>query len=439
MQINFRKTRISISSAPGYKTAKSIFDAAAMLIEAQWVRTAQYPGMATHIQGDRMRFLLLVSFVLSSVCAAIASDHVDGEVTKTRPLSDLSDLYAFPSDDGKSLTIALTTHPFARGGAQFSADVGYVLVIRNANLQGDGEQSLPALSGEVRIVCTFAGGDTDSQTMICAGPDDLKVTSKTGETGTGDGFRQYAGLRSDPFFFDATWSLKVSKEGKVDDPTGDNTMKSLNALAIVLELERSKIFGGDFGVLAIAAEAFQAKGGGRRLDRLGRPEITNVGLVSREGDPDLRDDYNVEPVSGPPGDKAGAYLKQLSTNILFHDKLDGQADWTAADADRFAKLLLQDYLLVDPSKPCKADEFLEIERAWMAGKAHETCGGRKFADDVMDTLYTTLINKGNRAFAGDGVNEADKKTSNEFPYLAEPETGFLSSLKARIAAWLAGQ
>jgi len=64
--------------------------------------------------------------------------------------------------------------------------------------------------------------------------------------------------------------------------------------------------------------------------------------------------------------------------------------------------------------------FLEIERSTMAGRAHETCGGRSLNDDVIDTLYTFWINGGAGPVIRDGVDAASRAASTTFPYLAEP-------------------
>jgi hypothetical protein len=42
----------------------------------------------------------------------------------------------------------------------------------------------------------------------------------------------------------------------------------------------------------------------------------------------------------------------------------------------------------------------------LQGRSHETCGGRSLNDDVMDTLYTLLVNGNNGPRIGDGVNQA---------------------------------
>ena len=94
----------------------------------------------------------------------------------------------------------------------------------------------------------------------------------------------------------------------------------------------------------------------------------------------------------------GAYRARLNANLAFWDGIDGKADWaTDSNGDHpLTNLVLADYLVVDLTKPyVERGSFLEIELAARRGEAHETCGGRTLNDDVMDTIFTQLINAGN--------------------------------------------
>ena len=102
----------------------------------------------------------------------------------------------------------------------------------------------------------------------------------------------------------------------------------------------------------------------------------------------------------------------------------------AADgAHPLTDLLLDDYLVVDVSKPFAENSSFEIERAVLEGRPHETCGGRSLNEDVMDTLYTILINAGNGPRISDGVDQATKPASDVFPYLAPPNASAPTSLQ----------
>jgi hypothetical protein len=83
--------------------------------------------------------------------------------------------------------------------------------------------------------------------------------------------------------------------------------------------------------------------------------------------------------------------------------------------------VLADYLVVDVTKPyAEQGSFLEIELAARRGQAHRTCGGRALNDDVMDTIFTLLVNAGNGPVIRDGVGQATRPASRVFPYLAAP-------------------
>jgi hypothetical protein len=119
----------------------------------------------------------------------------------------------------------------------------------------------------------------------------------------------------------------------------------------------------------------------------------------------------------------GAYRARLNANLAFWDGLDGRTDWPVdGRGDHpLTNLVLADYLVLDVTKPySEQGSFLEIELAALAGKAHETCGGRALNDDVIDTLFTTLVNAGNGPAIRDGVDQATRPASRTFPYLAAP-------------------
>lgn len=63
-------------------------------------------------------------------------------------------------------------------------------------------------------------------------------------------------------------------------------------------------------------------------------------------------------------------------------------------AHPLTKLILADYLMVDVAKLyAEQGSFLEIELAARRGEGYWTCGGRAL-NDVMDTVFTLLVNGG---------------------------------------------
>jgi hypothetical protein len=151
-------------------------------------------------------------------------------------------------------------------------------------------------------------------------------------------------------------------------------------------------------------------------------------LAPKQFDPvnrdlEIRDLYNMEDAFHLSSTYEGAYRARLNANLAFWDGLDGKTDWPAGGdgAHPLTGLMLADYLVVDAAKPyAERGSFLEIEFAARRGEAHRTCGGRALNDDVMDTIFTLLVNAGDGPVIRDGVDQATRLASCEFPYLAPP-------------------
>jgi hypothetical protein len=90
-------------------------------------------------------------------------------------------------------------------------------------------------------------------------------------------------------------------------------------------------------------------------------------------------------------------------------------------AHSLTELILADYLVVDVAKPyAEQGSFLEIELAARRGEGHRTCGGRALNDDVMDAVFTLLVNGGNGPVIRDGIDRPSMLASHGFPHLAPP-------------------
>ena len=148
----------------------------------------------------------------------------------------------------------------------------------------------------------------------------------------------------------------------------------------------------------------------------------NQDTVNR--DLDVRDLYNLEDAFHIGPDYRNVYRARLNANLGFFDRLDGKADYvlSAAGDHPLTDLILADYLVVDPSKPYAEDSFFEIERAMLSGRAHQSSGGRSLNDQVMDTLYTLIVNGGNGPRISDGLTQSTVRAGVTFPYLAPPNS-----------------
>ncbi len=95
-----------------------------------------------------------------------------------------------------------------------------------------------------------------------------------------------------------------------------------------------------------------------RLERVGRPEIKNIimgiqGYDTVNRDLDVRDLYNSEDAFHLGHGYLGAYRARLNANLAFWDSLDGDIAWSIDESGThpLTELLLQDFLVVDASKP----------------------------------------------------------------------------------------
>ena len=366
------------------------------------------------------------------------SHHISGPRAVAEPIADITDLYAFPSPEHPGrLVLVLNTLPFAPPSAVFSDGLIYRFRLRplTANAQQDG---VPFAAGgeEIVIDCVFsapAGGHGASgpeQEGTCSVPAggavSIRVTDECG--GQADGVRVFAGPRWDPFIMDAPATLKTIATGKIafTDP-GAIYLDGKNVLSLVVEVDRTVLPGGA-ELVGVVAETLTHGSLNVRLERAGRPEVPNLMLAPKQFDPvnrdlEIRDLYNMDDAFDLSHAYESAYRARLNANLAFWDSLDGKTDWPPREdgAHPLTELILADFLVLDVTKPyAEQGSFLEIELAARRGEAHRTCGGRTLNDDVMDTIFTLLVNAGNGPVIRDGVDRATRPASRAFPYLAPP-------------------
>jgi hypothetical protein len=368
------------------------------------------------------------------------SDHFSGPRALAGPAGDICDVYAFPSPERPGhLVLAMTVLPGATEDASFSDAIVCRFRLRPLAIKKETSSfSFGPPESELVFACSFeaarpaAGGATPVQDGLCTAPSGEMVRFRVHDEqgGRGNGLRVYAGLRSDPFCIDLPAYMESLKTGRLAfKQKGQNSLDGFNALSVVVEvdgaplLQRSPLW-------AVVGETVVAGKLPIRLERFGRPEIKNVIMSAKQFDQvnrdlEIRDLYNLEDAFHMSKDYRGAYRARLNANLAAMDRLDGKTDWPLGPdgSHPLTDLLLADYLVVDVSKPYAENSCFEIERAVLQGRAHETCGGRSLNDDVMDTLYTLLVNAGNGPRISDGVEQATVPASDVFPYLAPPNPG----------------
>ena len=137
---------------------------------------------------------------------------------------------------------------------------------------------------------------------------------------------------------------------------------------------------------------------------------------------DIRDLYNSEDAFHLGHGYLGAYRARLNANLAFWDSLDDDMAWPIDESGThpLTELLLQDFLIVDASKPYSERSYFDIEMDALQGRTPSTCGGRSLNDNFIDTMYTVLINGGRGPRIHQGVDHATAKGTTTFPYLAPP-------------------
>jgi hypothetical protein len=364
------------------------------------------------------------------------SDHISGPRALAEPIADITDVYAFPSPEHPDrLVLVMNTLPMAKPSDLFSEGLLYRFRLRplsRPSANGHGWRFVPA-DEEYVFDCVFSTPDTAADVPVqegsCTSPTGASVSFRVNDPqgGSGANMRVFAGLRWDPFIMDARAALKTLATHQLAfTDSGSIFLDGKNVLTIVIEMD-SRLLGGA-RLVGVVAETLTRGKLNVRIERVGRPEVKNMMLAPKEFDTvnrnlEIRDLYNMEDAFHLGDSYADAYRSRLNANLAFWDGLDGTVHWPPDEAGNhpMTDLVLADFLVVDVTKPyVEHGSFLEIELAARRGQPHETCGGRTLNDDVMDTVFTQLVNGGHGPTIRDGVDSATRPASGRFPYLAPP-------------------
>src|SRR3954453_14019017 len=360
------------------------------------------------------------------------SDHISGPRALADPIADITDVYAFPSPEAPGrLVLVLNTLPMAKPSAVFSQGLLYRFRLRPLEAAVPAEPGWLFVPGDQELVLdvVFDAAEGAEQLSSCVAPSGERVPFRINdeEGGSGRGIRVFAGTRWDPFIMDARAALATiaTRELAFTDP-GSIFLDGKNVLSIVVEIDTS--FLADWTLVGVVAETLTRGTFNVRVERVGRPEVKNMMLAPKDFDAvnrdlEIRDLYNMDDAFHLGDSYAGAYRARLDANLAFWDGLDGKIDWPPGKDGRhpLTDLMLADYLVVDVTKPyVERGSFLEIELAARRGEDHVTCGGRTLNDDVMDTIFTQLVNAGRGPTIRDGVDAASHPATTVFPYLAPP-------------------
>lgn len=132
--------------------------------------------------------------VLAVSIPALAADHVDSPAAIAEPTADITDVYAWMTEDAEMLNVILNVAPFAGDAAEFSTATQYAVHIGSSMAYG--EESTAHM-----LVCQFYTEHAIEcwlgETYVAGDPRDPEgIVSEDGS------LRVFAGLRDDPFFFE---------------------------------------------------------------------------------------------------------------------------------------------------------------------------------------------------------------------------------------------
>jgi hypothetical protein len=394
---------------------------------------------------------ILAALVLAFAYApAKASDHLDTAAVIADPASDIGDLYAWASGDGKRLNLVMTIV-----GGKFSDHVRY-------DFHVDSGKSVGNTTVTTTITCEFNSAFAPDCRL---GNIDRARGDASGEAGL-DGeqhrFRVFAGLRDDPFFnnvrgtraalnvagaaraagapkdesgcplFDARTSNKILEEWRhTEGHAGTNFLAGWTTAALVIEVDLDAVAGGGplLGVWATTTVRGVTPGHKHKLDdgvpidRMGRALTGNalVGLFSPEEVSDARkSQYN----QAPP-EAWSSFVPDIAASLAIYDAFDGRCgnQWLAEKnvrpADRYSRLarLLADDRLWINSRVHSCHRYLAAELN-SAGGSQRDCGGRTPNHDAVD-VFRSLLVTGRTHGVDDGVALDDRSHSDlKFPFLS---------------------
>jgi Domain of unknown function (DUF4331) len=349
------------------------------------------------------------------------SDHLDspGPVVVTDPkdptevlahvgppmgdaATDITDVFAFqkPSDPGKTILV-VAVNPLAPALAKaFEHDARYEI---NVDTDGDAladrrfvvqfsqvDEGVQHASVRLEVLeGREEADDDDAKEIIEDAPVSFGATALITTNGR---YKFFAGLRSDPFFFDLLGFLD-----EFDFSFGDFFAKA-NVFGIVLEVP-NRALGRNPKTAIWARTKIRRNGHLINDDRVGRAGINTV--FNHGQDKNIFND--TEPSqdrTAVTSDGTTTFLKSFTDTLVALSNLGGHAGYSASQAAGIAAVLLPDMLTYDYSQPAN----------------YAMLNGRRLQDDVID-ISLNLVTKG--LLTSDNVGPHTDYLST-FPFLGTP-------------------
>lgn len=324
-----------------------------------------------------------------------AADHLDSPTVSALGSTDLTDVYAYSTNDSTRTVLIANVNPGAgvlpNSTTLFGTGVQYnITVDTNGDANPDVTYLLRFAAGSPQTVKIWRNGvlwgaGTTGQTIVLA-----------------SGTKLWAGLRDDPFFFDLDAFkgniLGASNGRMLCDANKVDFFKGLNVSSIVLLVPNAELGGNGKTVGVSANTAVQKAGKWVQVDQMGRPGINTVfnnHLVAGDASVNsVKELFN----RTLPSEQAGLGFK---ANVIATLKAVSTAfahPYTDAEASGLADVLVPDVL------------------TYKVGDKTGFLNGRRLSDDVIDTL---LAVGANTPGASDCIAN-DSTFSGSFPYEGTP-------------------
>jgi hypothetical protein len=322
-------------------------------------------------------------------------------VSKVRGPLDINDVYAFRGSNASRTVLAMTVNPAINvlGPTTFQPGAEYILNV---------DTGTDAVA-DTRITTSFGLPDGRGIQHYTVKQDGRAVASGFTDGAKGrelgrSGVMAFAGMRSDPFFFDLLGflgSVKGQGTRTLNDGNESDFFAGLNTLAIVVELPSASIGGSGTNVGVWAT----TRANGAVADQMGRPAINTV----FNGTTADKEAFNVTAPAAQPTAMGGVFRTNVIGVLQFFSSLDGEGAYSSGEAGALADILLPDVI-----------------RYTLGSVAAGPLNGRGLADDVIDAELNIVT--GGIAFAGrdgvgaiptDGVGPHGDYLAT-FPYLGLP-------------------
>ncbi|TNE92354.1 MAG: DUF4331 domain-containing protein [Deltaproteobacteria bacterium] len=181
---------------------------------------------------------MLTSMLLAALLApAEAADHAEAPRTAVDPAADLSDLYAWRTDDTLVVILTFGWHIPGDGYIPFNE-----AVLLGVHIDNDGD-NLPDHDVYARFGRNGAG-EVGVQFWGMPGVEGTLEGPIETALDAGEGRRAMAMLADDPFFMDLTGFVDTMNTGTLAIDSTRDSLAGTNVDAIVLELDLAEASGG---------------------------------------------------------------------------------------------------------------------------------------------------------------------------------------------------